>query len=156
VHLRDSKGLRYLDHLLRHEGQEVHSAQLVALDERSGGNLELGDAGEVLDEEARRAYRRRLEDLKEQLDEAERFDDTLRAERARAEMEALAGQLSGALGLGGRSRKAASTSERARVNVQRRLKDALSRIAAASPRAGRFLDASVRTGTYCAFEPVPR
>ena len=46
---------------------------------------------------------------------------------------------------------AAGASERARVNVQRRLKDAIARIAEADPVLGAFLGKAVRTGTYCRF-----
>ena len=61
--------------------------------------------------------------------------------------------MSRAVGLGGKARLAGSTTERARVNVQRRLKDALERVAEASPELGAWLSRSVRTGTYCAFCP---
>ncbi len=66
----------------------------------------------------------------------------------------LAEQLASAVGLGGRDRKAASNVERARVNVQRRLKDAIRRIAEHDAALGRYLDATVRTGTYCVYRPV--
>jgi hypothetical protein len=85
------------------------------------------DAGAVLDDRAKQAYRRRVEDLEDQLAEAEWMGDRGRASRAREELEAVAEQLASAVGLGGRDRKAASNVERARVNVQRRLKDAIRR-----------------------------
>jgi hypothetical protein len=44
--------------------------------------------------------------------------------------------------------------ERARVNVQRRLKDAIRRIGEQDPGLGRYLEATVRTGTYCVYQPV--
>jgi hypothetical protein len=44
--------------------------------------------------------------------------------------------------------------ERMRINVQRRLKDALERIAELSPELGRYLEACVKTGTYCSFTPL--
>jgi hypothetical protein len=37
------------------------------------------------------------------------------------------------------------------VNVQRRLKDAVSKIAEADAALGRRFAAAVRTGTYCSF-----
>ena len=151
--LKDSKGLRYLEQLVIAPGRSLHVAQLVALD-GGDGPAELGDAGERLDGAAQRAYRRRAETLRDALDEAERFGDAHRAGRAREELDSLAEELAGAVGLGGRSRRAASTSERARVNVQRRLKDAIARIAAAHPRAGRHLEATVHTGAFCRYDPL--
>jgi hypothetical protein len=44
--------------------------------------------------------------------------------------------------------------ERARTNVQRRLKDAIRRIAEHDASLGRYLHATVRTGTYCVYRPV--
>ncbi|HEV8245896.1 MAG TPA: hypothetical protein VGP93_09005, partial [Polyangiaceae bacterium] len=146
--LRDSKGVVYLDYLLRHPGREVHVLELVGSDEFAG------DAGPVLDARAKEQYRRRLEDLRHQLEEANEFGDTARARRAQEEIEALAEQLASAVGLGGRDRKAASNAERARVNVQRRLKDAIARVAEFDPAAGRYLNACVKTGTYCSFSAV--
>jgi len=46
------------------------------------------------------------------------------------------------------------STERARVNVQRRLRDAIKRVTAQCPAAGRHLDRSVRTGTYCKYDPA--
>ncbi len=146
--LKDSKGVVYLDYLLRHPGREVHVLELVGSDEFAG------DAGPVLDAKAKEQYRRRLEDLRDQLEEANQFGDRSRAANAEAEIEALADQLASAVGLGGRDRKAASSAERARVNVQRRLKDAIERLSELDPAAGRYLSACVKTGTYCSFHPV--
>jgi hypothetical protein len=62
-------------------------------------------------------------------------------------------QLARAFGLGGRSRKASSAAERARLNVTRAVRAATARVIEVVPEAGRVLDQRVRTGTYCAYEP---
>jgi non-specific serine/threonine protein kinase len=113
-----------------------------------------GDAGPVLDAKAKDAYKRRLEDLRDDLEEAQRFGDTARVARAEEEIDALVEQLAGAVGLGGRDRKVGSHVERARINVQRRLKDVLRRIEEQDPTFGRWLTASIKTGTWCTFTPV--
>ena len=82
--------------------------------------------------------------------------DTDRTERARSEREFIARELAAAVGLGGRDRVAASASERARVNVTRAVKATLARIAKHSPALGRHLEKTVKTGTYCSYEPDPR
>jgi 50S ribosomal subunit-associated GTPase HflX len=41
-----------------------------------------GDAGEMLDERAKREYRRRIEDLHAEIDEADAWNDPERAARA--------------------------------------------------------------------------
>src|SRR5712692_7308735 len=92
--LKDTKGLGYLAHLLRHPSVEFHVLDLAGgiagrRDDDADGQSEqglprgaedlekagihigsLGDAGEMLDERAKVAYRRRLSDLREELDEA--------------------------------------------------------------------------------------
>lgn len=147
-HLKHQKGLVYLEALLTRPGRAVHVLELAGVEHLTG------DAGELLDPRAKLEYRRRLEDLGEALAEAERFADTRRAAAARAEIDALAEQLAQAVGLGGRDRRAASEVERTRVNVQRRLKDAIQRIGALDPALGRYLAATVQTGTYCVYQPL--
>lgn len=146
--VKHSKGLEYLDHLLRSPGREVYVLMLVG----AGDGPE--DAGAILDDRAKRDYRRHVEELEDQLAEAEQMGDRGRATRAREELEAVADQLAAAVGLGGRDRKAASNVERARVNVQRRIKDVIRRIGEHDAALGRYLDATVRTGTYCVYIPV--
>jgi hypothetical protein len=72
---------------------------------------------------------------------------------AELEIDSLVAELSRASGLGGRSRVAASGSERARQSVTRAIKDALSRIAGCHPSLGRALARQIKTGTYCSDQP---
>jgi hypothetical protein len=169
VHVRDTKGVRYLATLIANPGLEIHAIDLVGgpgrgtesartaadagLDVRATG---AGDIGPALDPGAKDAYRRRLEELREELEEAEAWADPERATRAREEMDFLAQELASAVGLGGRDRKQGSTAERARVNVTRAIRSALKRIAELDTGLGRELEATVRTGTFCAYEPDPR
>jgi hypothetical protein len=148
LRLKHSKGLGYLSYLLEQPGREVHVLELVGTEHATG------DAGPLLDSRAKAEYRRRLDDLREELEEGERFGDAGRVSRAQQEIEAIAEQLAGAVGLGGRDRRAASDAERARVNVQRRLKDVVDRISAADPAMGRQLGAALKTGTYCSYDPL--
>ena len=116
----------------------------------------LGDAGSQLDVEAKAAYRARLHELQEELDNAQAANDTERAEKARQEMDFLARELSRAIGLGGRDRAAGSASERARSSVTRAIRLALDRIAEHSSSLGDHLNSTVRTGTYCSYRPDTR
>jgi hypothetical protein len=148
VRVKHAKGLDYLATLLESPGREHYVLAL------AGAGEAPEDAGAVLDDRARASYRARVEDLQDQLAEAERHADRGRADRAREELDAIADQLAGAVGLGGRDRKAASNVERARINVQRRLKDAIRRVAEHDRELGRYLDATIRTGTYCSYRPL--
>jgi len=77
----------------------------------------LGDAGEKLDDQAKAAYRQRLSDLREELEEAKERGNVERAEQAEQEIDALTREISRAVRLGGRNRQAASASERARQSL---------------------------------------
>jgi len=156
--VKDARGVHLLATLLRHPGQEIHVLDLAAGGPgcaEPGAVADRGDAGPLLDGAARSAYRRRLEDLREQLDEAERFNDPVRAERARHEIDFLAGELTRGVGLGGRDRRAASAAERARVNATRTIGGTVKKIARLCPRLGEHLRATVRTGYLCVYAPDP-
>ena len=72
---------------------------------------------------------------------------------ATEERDFLVAELTGAYGLGGRPRRAGDPAERARTTVTSRIRDALVRVERENPELGRHLRASVRTGTFCAYEP---
>jgi hypothetical protein len=87
--LKDTKGLGYVAHLLRHPGAEFHVLDLVGgiasqrEDDETSQSVQglprgdeelekagihittLGDAGEMLDEQAKATYRRRLSELRD-------------------------------------------------------------------------------------------
>jgi predicted ATPase len=150
-HLKDTLGVGYLRRLLHEPDRELLALDLAGADPKAV----LGDAGPVLDAQAKAQYRHRLGELADDLEEAEQWSDAGRAERARSEIDALTEQLVGAVGLGGRDRKIASATERARLNVTKALKSAIRRIAREDPVLGRHLERSVRTGTYCCYAPDP-
>jgi pimeloyl-ACP methyl ester carboxylesterase len=165
VRLKHAKGLHYIAYLLAHPGRQVLASDLAAAgtargNERAwidpgGTAADLGDAGALLDAKAREQYRRRIGDLREELAEAVRFNDTLRAARLRSELEALRDQIAGAVGLGGRHRKAASHSERARLMVTKAIKAALAKIRVRDAALARYLAASIKTGHCCVYDPGP-
>jgi hypothetical protein len=74
----------------------------------------------------------------------------------REELEFITRELSRAMGLGGRSRKAGSIAERARLNVSRAVKAAIQRVASADAELGAHLKATVHTGVVCVYTPDPR
>lgn len=147
--LRDSRGLAILATLVQHPRREFHATDLVA----PAGAALLEDAGEVLDARAVAAYRERLQDLRDTEAEAIRNNDTHRAAHAREEIEALTGELAQGVGLGGRSRRASSTAEKARINARKRITDAIRRIREHSPALAKHLERSVKTGMFCSYDP---
>jgi hypothetical protein len=136
------RGLEHLHALLSRPGVEVSALDLVGAEVPAQSGLE------VLDDQARAAYRHRLAVLDEEL--GLREDDDLRRER-----EALAVQLAAATGLGGRARRTGSDDERARVAVRKAIVATLARIAEQDAWLGRHLHDRVHTGSHCWYEPDP-
>ena len=153
VRVRDLKGMRYLAQLLAHPGRQFHVVDLVAAE--TGQQMALGDAGEMLDERAKSAYRRRLAEIEDDIEQARALDDAEREAQADAERDFLVRELARSVGLGGRDRRSGSASERARVGVTRAVRQSIARIGQHHPQLGEHLRRSVRTGTYCAYAPDP-
>jgi hypothetical protein len=148
VRFPDAKGLHDLAQLVAVPGREIAAVDLA-------GVVVGTDGGPVLDAAARTAYRRRLEELEEELDDAGAMGDVGRTERLARERDALVDELTAAFGLGGRARRAGSPAERARTTVTARIRHVIRRIEVVHPALGRHLDRSIRTGTFCAYEPDP-
>ena len=161
VRLRDTKGMRYLADVVAHPGVERHALDLVDLVEGVAAadtgidRRKLGDAGEVLDADSRALYRRRVAELRDEVNDALAAEDDDRAAAVQAELDALIAQLARAFGLSGRARKASNVAEKARVNVTRAIRTATAKLAEALPGPGAVLDRRVRTGLFCIYEPHP-
>lgn len=166
IQLRHAKGLTYVARLLGAPHVEFHALDLVAAEHDRGADagaaaasgLEIaggGGSGPGLDDQAKAAYRDRIDELQEEIAEAESYNDPERAARARDELAFLVRELARAVGLGGRDRKTGSDAERARVNVTRAIRTALRRIGEHDPALWRGLDSAIRTGTFCVYEPAP-
>ena len=120
---------------------------------RRGGYVVESDVGETLDRRAKRECLRRINELREELSDAERVGDVSRASCARTEIERISDEVRRALRLGARSRRMGSSAERARVNVTRTIRSSIKKIAHYDQWLGRYLARSIRTGTYCSYKP---
>ena len=148
AHLPDAKGLRDIATLLAAPHQPIHVHTLL------GHHVPAG-ADPVLDHRAVAEFRARLADLRADIDEAEQWGDPHRAERARAEQDALTAQLRAAHGLGGRTRRLGDDTERARKTVTARIRDVLRRVERAHPDLADHLRGALHTGTHCSYTPDP-
>ena len=148
--LKASRGLDLLAALVERPHEEIH-----VLDLSGGGAVkDERESGPAIDPEARKQYEQRIRELREELEEAESFGDAGRADAARGEIDFITRELSRAFGLGGKARPGGDAAERARVNVRRRLTDAIRRIGEQLPDAGRYLENTIKTGTYCRYTPM--
>lgn len=147
IRMPDAKGLHDIATLLARPGEQIPAAQLAGLVAPAG-------ADPVLDDRARAAYKARLAELDQDLDDATADNDLERVSRATAERDALIGELSRALGLGGRSRRLDDDSERARKAVTARIRHAIDHLQHYHPGLAAHLHAAIRTGTACSYQPA--
>jgi hypothetical protein len=146
LQLKDVRGLHLLARLVERPREELH---VLALASDTGAAVQESSSGEALDPKARLEYVARLRAIDAELEEA----DVGVRQRLHRERDMIESELSRAFGLGGRARRTGSATERARINVQRRIKDAIARIAEHDEVIGRYLEQAVRTGTWCSFRP---
>jgi hypothetical protein len=111
LRLRDVRGLAYIAYLLGHPGEECHVLSLASQTNGQADELvepateerarqsdltvgRMGDAGEMLDAQAKASYKRRTTELREQLDEARELNRVELVDRLEDEIEALGRELS--------------------------------------------------------------
>ena len=147
VQLPDSKGLSDLAVLIGARGAEVHVLTLV------GHKIARMGADPVLDEQAKAAFKSRLDDLAREIDDADTAGSPDQAQALRSERDALIRELAAATGLRGRDRRLGDETERARKTVSARVRDALSKIERVHPELAMHLRAALRMGTVCSYTP---
>ncbi len=137
--LQDAKGLHHLAALLASPGIPIAAIELADGDERTAPAVDLG------------AQRARADELREELEEARSFNDPERVAAASRRLAVLVTELSAPASIPATGRAV----ERARVNVTRAIRTAIELIAKEEPELGRLLQAAVRTGSSCIYEPDP-
>ncbi len=171
----ESTGWSYIAHLIHHAGQEFHALDLVAVhkgreissagdqhsrmtrDELAEVGLSasgLGNAGELLDPQARQEYKRQWDDYQEELRQAKADNNIELVAQLEAAIAYLAREVSAAVGLGGRVRKAADSAERARKSISNAIKRSLDNIEHDHPALHEHLNSGIRRGTYFSYDPA--
>ena len=151
VHVPDLKGLWHLRELVSRPREFIPALALIGA--TSEEPLPRGDTGPLLDREALRQYRRRLAELDDELDDAAVHRDADRQASRSAERDALIAELKRATGLGGRPRRSGSPAEKARLNVTRTIRHAITDLSTKVPDLAAHLDESIVTGVSCCYEP---
>ena len=164
--LKSTRGLQYLAILLSDPGREFHVSELIA-GTRDASTQAAGFVGHrpvtaelytgitVLDAQAKAEYETRINDLRQDLNQAERFNDLQRKTEVQNELQAIAHHLASTVGLGGRDRRTSSDAERARSAVTKCIKKAVREIGEAIPSLGYHLAARIKTGYFCSYHPHP-
>ena len=171
IRLKDSVGLVYIHHLIQHPGQELLAMMLVqqtrgdaavgrtaTAAETRDADLSLDDfsgTGPSLDDQALQEYRERIEDLQEDIDEAEQNNNPEAAANAREEKQLVESEISAAFGLGGHTRPVGSPQEKARKSVSEAIHRALKNIRTLDSHLGNHLTNSINTGVRVSYSPEP-
>ena len=153
VSVKNSSGMPYLVLLLQNPGRMFHVVALVANTRGREDGPRPGSAGEVLDAQAISDYRERLKALEARRDRAAQFHDLARVEVIEEEMDLLKRELRSALGLGGRTRQAASDTERLRKTVSKAITRVIAPLHASHPGLGRHLSRSLHLGKVVSYVP---
>jgi hypothetical protein len=115
--LLPSKGAAYLNLLLSKPGVPLSAVDMAYTVAKHPVRYALGDAGPMADQEAVSAYKAKLGELRQDLEEAKENNDPGAQERIQKEIDSFVEQLRDVGGLGGRLRKASDDRERVRKAV---------------------------------------
>ena len=144
------KGVADIATLVGNRGQEISALQLA-----SGRVVGPVADDAMIDMQALDAYRKRLDELDAEIDEAEDHADLGRSERLEAERQQLLAEIRRSTGLGGRIRSNPNDpAERARKAVSGRIRDAIRRLDEITPELAAHLDRSIHTGLRCSYTPT--
>ncbi len=116
-------------------------------------NSESSDTRALPDRQATTVYQQRLRDLREELTEAERFNDSGRASALRSEIDFLTTELAAAYGTAAHTRRRNEDTEKVRKTITHRMRTVLTKIKKAHPSLWRHLHVSLKTGTFCSYTP---
>jgi TolB-like protein len=144
IQLPDARGLNDLARLLGTPGHEIASSELA----ESGLHAEGLPA---IDDRALKVYKQRLAEIDAELEENPDNED--RATELDEERERIIAEIRRSTGLGGRGRSTGGAAERARTAVTWRIRHAIKKIEAEHPNLGRHLRHSIRTGSFCSYQP---
>lgn len=169
VSVRDTKGMKYISHLLQNPGRDVHVLEMAGMtastdprdsvldcSESISVRKSLGSAGEILDKTAVDNYKSRLKELKKNREKAQSLSgpqkDRIIA-KIDEEESMIKKQLATALGPKGKLREDRDTGERARKSVQMAIDRCLKSIEKQHKEAWAHLHNSIKKGFYCSYKP---
>lgn len=123
-------------------------------DEGMGDNaIASKDAGELIDPEARKAYRTRIEEIAEELDEVRATHDEAAISKLEEEAAAIQDQLKAATGLGGRSVRQSTDRKKAQDKVRNAIDRAIDSIKMKDDPLARHLGRTVISRPSFKYDP---
>ena len=155
VRLKDSKGLKYISYLLDNPEREVPVFELVSFVEKKFGFAEFTNSENILGQKEILDLTKARQELKEDLEEAERNSDIEKSAKIKEEISQIEEYVSASTGIGGKSRKF-NGNEKIRISVTKRIGASLAVIKKEHPELSLHLNNSIRRGWSCSYFPNER
>jgi len=151
--LRDRKGHRYIERLLRDPGTPIAAIALCAAENGQDVRVFAGTRGAITTAESLGELRERAAELQEELPEARRPGNAARQEAIMRELAWIADTIREGTALGGALRTN-DDAERVRVTVTKAVHRAIWAIGQHAPAVADYFRRSVVTGTWLLFRPL--
>ena len=167
--IKTSKGLVYIEHLLKRPNFDIHVMELERLINKSMPQSpdisvsEIEDMGlqisenftkaDMADKKTIKAVRAQIAHISESLDIANENGDLEQAEQLIEEKNRYEDYLRGVIGLHGKPRKIPDEKEKARKRVWYAITNAIKKTHQYHPGLSDYLTNSVRLGEFCTYKP---
>ena len=173
IFLKDTLGLRYIYELLKKPRKEFDTLELLQKVQSNktddGAEIvlfkegELGDmnmslssddsSSEVIDEQAKMEYEKRIKQLHEKIECADKVKEKEVIQEMKQELNDLQSFLKKNTGLRGKSRKFASPSEQARTSIRNAIMRSLEKIKECNMPLYEYFKITIKTGYECMYQP---
>lgn len=107
----------------------------------------------IFDEKAKQSYKKRMQDIQEDIQTCEDQSNFERAAELQQEYSDLVEHLTASIGMGGKTRKVNDTMDKMRSAVTWRIRNAIQKIEKSHPALGRHFANSIKTGLFCSYSP---
>jgi hypothetical protein len=175
VVVKNTKGIRYIEYLIRNKGKEVHVSDLFyaidppdinKIDQTLAGMSEaelemtglsianLKGANMAMTPESKRILQNHLKALTEKIEDAREFENEDLQDRLEDEQEKIIQQLAKDFGLAGKPRESGSLTEQLRKNITNCINKDKKKLQESFPEFVSHL-VSIQTGTFCSYAPNP-
>jgi TolB-like protein len=147
ITLKDAKGLHDIAKLLQEPNKQLHCMDLM------GAAVDESNPTTAIDRKAKSSYVKRIKELQIEIEDAEATNNNIEIQKLHEEYDSILEHLSQSMGLAGKSRKVGSTIEKARTAVTWRIRSTIKKIDKSHPDLAKHLSKSIRTGTFCTYNP---
>ncbi|MFS4445421.1 tetratricopeptide repeat protein [Maribacter sp. 2307UL18-2] len=145
--IQDLKGLHDILTLLQRPEEEIHCSELI-------GAAVVNEKGmELIDQKAKRGYKRKILHLQEDIAEADALNNYEELAKLQDEYDSILEHLSKSTGLAGKSRKSSVQVDKARSAVTWRIRSSIKKLGEVHPALAKHLTTSIKTGTFCSYRP---